>query len=147
MLLALLAFAVAAGCVPDGDTEEVRDPHRDLRERLGLADDRPIHRIVLGGRGAREHVVPPRLTVEPGAVVDFVTVDGRIHTVSFVDDSLSTEARSFLRGTRQTASPPLLDQGARFVVDLEGAPPGRYPFRSEGPGGDARGEIVVAGEP
>lgn len=143
----MIFAVVSAGCVRDVETEEVRDPYGDLRERLGLADDRPIHRIVLGGRGAREHVVPPRLTVEPGAVIDFVTVDGRVHTVSFVDDSLSAQVRSFLRRTGQTASPPLLDRGARFVVDLDGAPAGRYPFRSEGPGGHARGEIVVSGEP
>lgn len=146
MLTSLAALLVLAACARDVDTDEAADPYLELRERLGIGADRPIHRVVLGGRGAREHVVPTQLTVRPGAVVDFVTVDGRVHTLSFADDSLSAEARDFLRRTGQTGSPPLLDRGARFVLDLDGAPEGRYPFRSEGPGGDARGVIVVTGE-
>ncbi|HSR43237.1 MAG TPA: hypothetical protein VLL48_13710, partial [Longimicrobiales bacterium] len=113
------------------------------RGQLGLGTEVRIHRVTLGGRGAREHVVPPRLEVTSGDVVEFLTVDGRIHTVEFPVDSLSMVTAAFLRGTGQLESPPLVDRGTRFVVTLRGAPPGRYLFRSRGSGEDAWGEIVV----
>ncbi|NIP60864.1 MAG: hypothetical protein GWM92_12905 [Gemmatimonadetes bacterium] len=136
----LLLLGVACGGEPE---RAAVDPHAALRQRLGIDADVRIHRITLGGRGAREHVVPPRLEVTSGDVVEFLTVDGRIHTVEFPVDSLSMVTAAFLRGTGQLESPPLVDRGTRFVITLRGAPPGRYLFRSRGSGQDAWGEIVV----
>ena len=70
-------------------------------------------------------------------------MDGRIHTVSFPEDSLPLDAALFLRRTSQLESPPLVERGSRFVLTFEDAPSGRYRFRSEGPGGEAWGLIVV----
>lgn len=75
----------------------------------------------------------------------FTTVDGRVHTVSFPEDSLALDATLFLERTSQLRSPPLVDRGSRFVVTFQGAPEGRYPFRSRGPGGEAWGVLVVGG--
>lgn len=143
LLLAALLLPAACGGEPDGGSA---DPHRELRARLNLDADREVHRIALGGRGAEEHVAPTRLNVGPSAVVEFLTVDGRIHTVSFPEDSLPLDAVLFLRRTSQLRSPPLVDRGSRFVLDFEDAPSARYRFLSEGPGGEAWGVIVV-GEP
>ena len=46
----------------------------------------------------------------------------------FTADALSSEQRSFLERTNQLRAPPLVEQGAAWVVSLEGAPPGAYPF-------------------
>lgn len=91
-------------------------------------------------------MVPPRIELGPGDVVQFFTVDGRVHTVRFPEDSLGPARAAFLRRTGQLESPPLVERGARFVVIFRDAPPGRYPFRSDGSGGVAWGVLVV-GEP
>lgn len=142
ILALVFVLVLLVGCGGD-DREEAVDPHRDLRERLGLDDDRDIHRVTLGGRGAEEHVAPAHLRVGARAIVEFLTVDGRVHTVSFPEDSLPLDAALFLERTSQLRSPPLVDRGSRFVLTLEGAPSGRYVFRSEGTGGEAWGVIRV----
>jgi len=103
----------------------------------------PIHRVVLSGRGSEHRVVPRRLEVSPGSVVEFLAVDGRVRTLEFPLDSLGGRAAEFLRRTGQEASPPLVDRRERFVLSLREAPPGRYPFRSRGSGGEGWGAIVV----
>lgn len=120
-------------------------PDADLREALGLDSDEELYRIVLGGQGRMEHLVPTRLEIPQGAIVEIVTVDRRIHTVTFPPDSLSPETEAFLRETNQMQSPPLLERGSRFVISFREAPPGRYPFVSEGHGGTASGIIVIGG--
>lgn len=142
--LPVVALLAAAACGDDARSASA-DPHEELRRRLDLGSDVPIHRVTLGGRGASEHVVPRRLEVISGAVVEFRTVDGRVHVVEFPGDSLSPITAEFLRESRQLESPPLVDRGSRFVVSFRGAPAGRYLFRSRGSGGEAWGEIVVRG--
>ena len=114
-----------------------------LRDSLGIALDRTIERVSLGGARGEEHVVPSTMLVEPGTVVEFFTVDYRVHSITFVEDSLTVPARAFLDESGILASPPLVEEGSRFVVDFMGAPPGRYPYVSHGPGEPARGVIVV----
>lgn len=145
VLVVTLALAPAAcGAAGDG-SEEVEDPHAELRDRLGIEADRPIHSVSLGGRGGDEHVVPTRVDLRSGDVVEFVTADGRVHTVRFPPDSLGGEAADFLRRTGQLESPPLVERGARFVLTFRDAPSGRYPFRADGGGGVAWGVLVVDG--
>ena len=134
----LLTALVACSPEPPSDPE--------LRQALGIEDARPIHRINLGGRGSIEHVVPVRVVVLAGDLVQFVMVDRRVHTITFRGDGLSPAGRAFLEETGQISSPPLLQRGARFVVSFEHAPAGEYPFVSEGNGDPAAGSIVVVPE-
>jgi plastocyanin len=97
----------------------------------------------LGGAGADEHVVPTRIRILPGDLVQFVTLDHRVHRVVFGAEALTPESSTFLRETGQDASPPLLERGSRFVVFFEKAPSGLYPFVSHGSGGSASGIIEV----
>jgi len=135
----LILCSTTCGSPPETDS------NAELREALGLDRDEELHRIVLGGQGRMEHLVPTRLEIPQGAIVEIVTVDRRIHTVTFLSDSLSPEAAAFLRETNQMQSPPLLERGSRFVISFRKAPPGRYPFVSEGHGGTASGIIVIGG--
>lgn len=142
MLLCFLLAALGA-CAGDRGEPAADDPGRELRRLLDLDPGRNVHTVTLGGHGEREHVVPPRVRVARDDVVQFVAVDGRIHTVTFLADSVAPEAARFLERTGQIRSPPLLDRDARFVLTFEGAPAGAYPYLSRGPGGEARGEVVV----
>lgn len=142
----LLAFGILAisllGC---GGPEPGSPPSADeeLKQILGLASSSEIHRIALGGRGSEEHAVPSLIEAVPGDAVVFETVDHRVHTVSFVTDSLTATAREFLDTQAALSSLPLVTRGSTFLVLLDGAPAGSYPFVSEGHGGHALGRILV----
>jgi plastocyanin len=75
--------------------------------------------------------------------VRFTVLDHRTHAIAFVADSLGAQARTFLERTGQLRGPPLVSEGASWVVVLDGAPPGRYPFlcRSH----DVRGVLTISG--
>ena len=117
-----------------------------LFDSLGIDLNRNVERVSLGGAREREHLVPPTVVVESGTVVEFYTVDRRVHSITFMEDSLTPAARSFLEDKGQLSSPPLVDRGSRFVVDFLGAPTGRYPYLSHGHGESARGVIVVGAD-
>jgi plastocyanin len=129
------------GCGLSGRGEP--DPRVEEARALGFPDGARLHRVTLGGRGAREHAVPALIQAHPGDGVEFITADHRVHTVTFPADSLAPEARAFLESTGQLGSPPLVSRGTRFVLRLQDAPPGRYPFVSDGHGGTAHGVILV----
>jgi plastocyanin len=145
----LLPFLALVGwlCGCGGGLDEAPPSDPELATVVGLAPGAQLHRVTLGGRGAEEHAVPGRIDAAPGDAVEFRTVDHRVHTVVFPPDSLTCQARSFLEETGQGASPPLVSRGSRFVLRLEGAPSGRYPFVSEGHGGTAKGVVVVGLQP
>lgn len=139
--LLLLVAVLLVACSPVPDTGP--DPELEGARSVGLEDGARLRRIILGGRGSEEHILPPRVQAAPGDGVEFVTVDHRVHVVSFPPDSLSPEGAAFIDSTDQGMSPPLLHRGSRFILWLEGAPPGRYPFVSQGHGGIAHGVIEV----
>lgn len=138
-----------AACLLQGCREEVPLEHRPdelLRRELGLTDRDEVHRVLLTSRDA-ETLTPDSVAVPPGAWVEFVTGDWRVHEVRFVLDSLGPSGRTFLESTDQVASPPLVDLDARFVVHFGDAPPGHYPFVVEGSGRPAHGVVVVVPRP
>lgn len=135
-----------AGCVGPAP-EPVENPDTTLRDSLGIDPERTVQRVSLGGAREREHVVPRTLEVVPGAVVEFYTLDHRAHSVLFLEDSLSPGALAFLQGRGGLASGPLVERGSRFVIDFQGAPPGRYPFLSRGHGEAAAGTLLVVEPP
>ena len=135
----LLVLVLLIAC---GAPDEEHFPDDVLRRELGLGDDDRVHTVLVTG-GAAEVSDPAVDTVPAGAWVQFVSGDWLVHEVSFALDSLSASSRTFLEGSDQTSSPPLLQRDARFVVSFEGAPPGRYPYLLEGNGGPGGGLIVV----
>ncbi|GMR14219.1 MAG: hypothetical protein BMS9Abin29_2460 [Gemmatimonadota bacterium] len=142
---AMLVLGLAA-CSQTESGPERAGVDTTLFDSLGIDLGRMVERVALGGAREREHVVPPTILVESGTVVEFYTVDRRVHSITFVADSLTLLARRFLDGKGQLSSPPLVDLGSRFVVDFMDAPPGRYPYLSHGNGESTRGVIVVVAD-
>ena len=136
-----LACLTAVGCGIETKTPpvEVEDASTDPHSEIAA-----VARVVQlsGGRDV-EHVVPPHLEIELGQWVQFVSLDRRVHTLSFVRDSLSPEALVYLADTGQLESPPLLARGNRFLVDFREAPTGRYVFSSTSHGDPVFGSITV----
>ena len=137
--LACLAVVVGCGIETKATPGEVEDASTDPHSEIAAAAQ-VVH--LSGGRDV-EHVVPPHLEIELGQWVQFVSLDRRVHTVSFLPDSLSPEALSYLADTGQLESPPLLVQGSRILVDFREAPAGRYVFTSTSHGDPVFGSITV----
>ncbi len=102
--------------------------------------------IHLGGGRDQEHVLPLAIEIGTGEWVEFITLDRRVHTLSFVADSLSDRGREYLLATGQVHSPPLLERGTRFFVDFREAPEGRYVFTSRSHGEPVYGSVTVGRE-
>ncbi len=102
-------------------------------------------------RGSQIHVVrldadsadaPPIIVrAAPGDIIRFSPGDNRTHAVAFDAQGLSAEARAFLERTSQLSGPPLTDTAAAWIVNLNGAPDGRYPFHCLSDG--RRGVLIV----
>ena len=103
-----------------------------------------VHHVRIAGTGATDSIAPSRVDAVPGDIVRFVVADRRAHALAFVADSLDPSARAFMESAAQLRGPPLVNEGAAWIVSLEDAPPGRYPFlcRSH----DAGGLVVVTQE-
>ena len=138
-LLLVLAGAACGGDPPPPPF----DMDAGLREELGIPVDIPIHRITLGGRGSRDRVIPLRTEARPGDVLHVLSADRRIQTFRFVSDGAPAGAMAFLERTGQVGSPPLADVGNAWIVSLEGAPEGEYPFVVEGHGEPVQGVVDI----
>lgn len=86
---------------------------------------------------------PAAAVARVGDVVRFVSKDTRSHAIVFDAARLAQPALSFLEGSGQLRGPPLLTEEASWIVSLEGAPPGDYPFRCLTHG--AAGSLTVSG--
>jgi plastocyanin len=139
-LLTLLALGAAAcrskGAGADPDRRAVLELASDtiqLERGVALVD-------VLVRSNASLH--PDTARVRQGDVVRFVTGDARPHAIAFEADRLTPESVAFLERTDQLRGPPLIIEGASWVISLADAPPGIYSFVDLSQ--DARGAIVVS---
>lgn len=133
-------FLAIVGCGIEPKTPQIieetsTDPHLEIASKAQVVQ-------LSGGRDV-EHVVPPHVEIEVGEWVQFVTLDRRVHMLSFTPDSISTEAFEYLEHSGQLKGPPLLTRGSRFLVDFRGAPAGRYVFSSESHGDPVFGSVTV----
>jgi hypothetical protein len=136
---------VVVGCgieprtLPDPVEEASTDPYSEI---VAIAQV-----VQLSGGRDVEHIVPPHVEIEMGKWVQFLTLDRRVHMVSFVPDSLSPKALEYLVDTGQLKGPPLLARGSRFLVDFRDAPSGRYVFSSVSHGDPVFGSVTVREPP
>lgn len=94
-----------------------------------LADSIGLVEVRVGRIDDGDNVIEPaEAEARVGDVVRFTSADRGGHALAFDGTALDPAARDFLERTGQLRGPPLLEPGAVWVVSLEGAPPGRYPF-------------------
>jgi plastocyanin len=72
---------------------------------------------------------PKAVQASVGDVVRFRTGDAHTHVLVFDEASLPPGARERMAAKSQLRSPPLVIEGATWIVSLDGAPPGTYTFQ------------------
>lgn len=87
-----------------------------------------IHEVRVGAAAPTPELDPDTVRARPGDVVRFTAAGTGMHAIAFDAAALDAAAGSFLSAGQQLRGPPLLAAGASWVVSLEGAPAGAYPF-------------------
>lgn len=134
LLSALFALA-ACDAIGGGSTIRL-----DSAE-VALPGGADVHEVGIEGAGAADSLAPATLEVRRGDAVRFIAGDHRTHAIAFLADSLEPGARAYLEESMQLRGPPLVNRGSEWVVVLDDAPPGRYPFVCVSHG--ARGVVTV----
>jgi plastocyanin len=116
--------------------------HLDTAE-IQLERGSHLHEVRISGVADTDTVAPATLRADPGDVIRFTTDDHRTHAIGFDPDRLTPSIREYLERTNQLRGPPLVNRGSAWVVVLEAAPPGRYPFLCRFH--EARGMLQVGG--
>ena len=123
LLFCLLLFAA---CSQDG--EAPRDVVRLDEGEVQLPEGARRHDVALHGVGAQDEVSPTSVNAQAGDAIAFNAEDAVTHSIVFLADRLDTAQVAFLEHSGQTRGPPLLTEGSSWVVSLDGAPAGDYPF-------------------
>lgn len=111
--------------VPDRPAELELDDGRTVELPAGAQ----IHAVRVGqGPSGAEQFIPDTVRARPGDVVRFIAGDGASHAVVFQENLLSPDARSYLESTGRLRGPPLVARETSWIVGLEEAPGGVYPF-------------------
>jgi plastocyanin len=85
---------------------------------------------------------PAHVEARQGDVVRFTAADRAGHAIVFVGAGMTADASAFLERTGQMRSPPLITEGSSWVITLEDAPAGEYPFHCTTH--DVRGRLTVS---
>lgn len=124
VFIVVVASLAWAGCDWLGEDATIELDEGEVQLERGAR----VNEVRVGGAGAADRLAPTEITAAPGDAVRFVVEDRRAHALVFVEDGLSPENRTFLSETNQLRGPPLVNEGATWVVSLAEAPPGRYPY-------------------
>ncbi|CAN5725647.1 hypothetical protein BH23GEM9_BH23GEM9_13160 [soil metagenome] len=104
-----------------------------------------VRSLAVAATGPRTHVVrmilqegryefePAEVRAHTGDRIRFVMVSGAPHNVAFDPDGIAPAAQAALSGAlpermSALAGPLLTQEGATYTMNLDGVPPGRYPF-------------------
>jgi plastocyanin len=121
-VLALLVTACENSLIEKKDrTLELAGDTIDVPEGVDL------HDIKIATDAQSRDFEPDNLTAAPGDYVRFTTGDSRTHAIVF--EVAAGASRTFLESTGQLRSPPLVNNGASWVIALDKAPVGTYVFR------------------
>lgn len=93
-------------------------------------------------RDAQGDFDPAHAEANVGDYVRFTADDRGGHAIVFATAALDPAVHEFLRRTEQLRSPPLITAGASWVLTLQDAPPGEYPFHCTTH--DAPGRLTVS---
>jgi len=142
-----LALVAAAGCaalaLACGAPEQA--PRVEFEGgAVDLEGSTIVHEVSLERRTEGVEVfVPAVIEAAAGDAVRFTSQTLDTHALAFRMNRLSPEQQSFLARSGQEASTPILERGHAWVLTLEGAPAGAYPFVCLIH--DAEGTLEVAG--
>jgi plastocyanin len=115
-------------------------------DTIVLADSIDLVEVRLGRVDDGDNVIEPATSeAQVGDVVRFTSADHGGHALAFEGATLDPAVRDFLDRTGQLRGPPLLEPGAVWVINLQGAPPGSYPFVCATHG--LRGTLTVRAAP
>jgi plastocyanin len=143
LLAPMLAFCVLPACdrVPgvggDAGPRVLELAHDTIRLAAGV---RLVDIEVRRQQGG--DFEPAEVQARSGDVVRFTARDRAGHAVVFVNTELAPDVREFLERNGQMRSPPFVTDGTSWVITLEGAPPGEYPFHCTTH--DVRGRLTVS---
>jgi plastocyanin len=93
-------------------------------------------------RDAQGDFDPAHAEARTGDYVRFTAADRGGHAIGFAAGMLEPAVHEFLQRTNQMRSPPLITDGASWVLTLADAPPGEYPFHCTTH--DAPGRLTVS---
>ncbi len=134
----LLVIALFSGCK---DSPLRRDEKLDIgSDTIQLAPGVQVHDVRVRSRPGSDFD-PAVSKVGVGDVIRFRTVDARTHVLAFDETTLPTQVREQFAAKSQLRSPPLLVEGATWIVSLAGVPLGAYGFLCLTHG--VAGQIVV----
>ncbi|MBR9990839.1 MAG: hypothetical protein KFH98_13845 [Gemmatimonadetes bacterium] len=122
--LAILVLTAACDNVPGAGPRVLELANDTIRLEAGVE----IVEVEVR-RSADGEFDPAAVEAHTGDVVRFVAGDNGGHAIVFESMALTADVREYLERTGQLRSPPLITTGASWVVTLEGAPAGDYPFR------------------
>ncbi len=112
---------------------------------VSLAEGARLHEVRISGSEGQERIEPAAIQAQPGDAIRFIAGDALTHAIAFDTVAMDAQGRRFLAATSQVSSPPLIRQGASWVVSLDSAPPGDYPFRCLAHGGSGRAIVGAPG--
>ena len=98
-------------------------------DTITLPEGTRVFDIEASAPGGSGSLRPSNVEVSVGDVVRFIATDGQPHAFVFEPDSSAGALSAFLETSGQMRSPPLVSRDSRWIVSLEGAPTGTYPFR------------------
>lgn len=138
------AFLILAGALSACDRVPGVDGPRVLEllnDTIQLADSVRLVEVTVE-RSAAGDFEPASIEARSGDVIRFTAADRGGHAISFDGARLDAGARQFLERTGQLRSPPLITTDAAWIITLDDAPPGQYPFRCTTHG--AQGVLLVS---
>lgn len=97
-------------------------------DTIRLAPGATLHQVMLHADPGGAEMRPETVRARAGDVVRFTAADAQPHAVVFDAGRLAPPLRAFLERTGQLRGPPLISAGAAWVVSLDDAPAGAYPF-------------------
>jgi plastocyanin len=123
---AFVLVALVAAC--DNGLIDKKDRTLELAgDTIDVPEGVDLHDVKVAIDAQSRDFDPDNVTASPGDYVRFTTGDSRTHAIVF--ELAAGDARTFLESTGQLRSPPLVNNGASWVIALDKAPAGTYVFR------------------
>jgi plastocyanin len=109
-------------------------------DTVQLAPGVVVHDVQIRANGSSEFE-PVTTPAHPGDVIRFIDTDSRTHVIEFDEATLPGSALQLFKKKTQLRSPPLVVQGATWIISLADAPAGTYTFHCSAHG--ATGQLTV----